>query len=75
MKKTDEITLIEQKACPKCHVPRLKHCRRQGNETRIWPFAEGTAGPDWWVHPERRDLALAERLITQAPGYEEAMRK
>lgn len=58
----EEIRIIERYPCPPqpegCGAYPLEHCRKvRDDETRIWPFHEGTAGPEW-VHPARRDWAV-----------------
>lgn len=59
-----EIMLIELERCPRCDARAGRHCRVTGgnDETRIWPWHGGSAGPGW-CHKERRDAAKAAGRI------------
>jgi len=63
----NELPLIERETCPVCNAGKQRHCRKKNSERRIYPFAEGSAGPEW-VHPERRVLAIARGHLRETPG-------
>ena len=60
-----ELDLIKRFKCPACAAKPQHACRVVvESETRIHPFAPGSAA-DEWVHPQRRNLAVNAGVIRE----------